>query len=82
MKPVAVEKFEIEKNSMDPTASIFLEHPIDRLKYHIIQTKGRIVKSEFSNDGTAFVVWESKGKQYRAWSSWPDNEYQITWKAL
>jgi hypothetical protein len=82
MKPIAVENFEEERDGMDETASIFMEHPIDRLKFHISHTGGKIVKSEFSTDGLAFVIWESQGKQYRAWSSWPDQDYKIDWKAM
>lgn len=82
MTPVAVERFETERNGLDESASIFVEHPIDRLKYHIGRTGGKIVKSEFSIDGLAFVIWESKGRQYRAWSSWPDQDYKINWKPL
>jgi len=80
MKPKAVEEFELERDTMDQSASISMEHPMDRLKYHIVQTGGRIVKSEFSMDGTAYVIWESQGKKYRAWSSWPDQDYKINWK--
>ena len=82
MKPKAVELFEMERDTMDQSASIALEHPLDRLKHHILQTRGKILRSEFSNDGTAYVIWESQGKQYRAWSSWPDHEYKINWKPL
>lgn len=82
MKPKAVELFEMERDSMNQSESIALEHPMDRLKYHILNTKGKILKSEFSNDGTSYVIWESQGKQYRAWSSWPDHEYKINWKLL
>jgi|GEM_PF-2662268 len=81
-KPKAIEKFEAERESMDQFMSIALEHPIDRLKYHILQTKGKIVKSEFSNDGTAYVIWESLGKQYRAWSVWPDQDGAVNWKPM
>ena len=82
MKPTAVERFENERDTMDQSASISMEHPMDRLKYHILQTQGRIIKSEFSMDGTAYVIWESQGKQYRAWSSWPDQEYAVNWKPV
>jgi len=82
MKPIAVERFEYERDAMDQSASVSMEHPMDRLKYHILQTQGRIIKSEFSMDGTAYVIWESQGKQYRAWSSWPDQDYGVSWKPM
>ncbi|MHB8883083.1 MAG: hypothetical protein ACYC69_16430 [Thermodesulfovibrionales bacterium] len=81
-KPAAVEAYENERDSIDQYASISMEHPIDRLKYYILKTKGKISKSEFSIDGTAYVVWESQGKQYRAWSTWPDQDSKVTWKLL
>lgn len=81
-KPLAVEKFEIEKLTLFEGATFFLEHPIDRLKYHIQQTGGKILKSEFSVDGLASVVWEADGKRYTAWSTWPETDYQIKWKEL
>ncbi len=82
IKPKAVENFETERDTMDQFASISFEHPIDRLKHHILQTRGKIIKSECSFDGTAYVIWEVQGKQYRAWSTWPDNDSNINWKAL
>lgn len=82
IKPKAVENYENERDTMDQFASISFEHPIDRLKHHILQTKGKIVKSECSFDGTAYVIWDSQGKQYRAWCTWPDNDSTINWKAL
>ncbi len=80
--PRAIEKFEQEKSSSFEGASFFLDHPVDRLKYHITSTGGKIVKSEFSANGFAYVIWESDGKQYNAWSTWPDQTYQISWKAM
>ena len=81
-KPKAVENFENERDTMDQFASIALEHPLDRLKHHIRQTHGNILKSEFSVDGTAYVIWESQGSTYRAWSSWPEQDYNISWKQM
>ena len=81
-KPKAVESFEKERDTVDQWASIAMEHPLERLKHHIMETKGKILQSVFSADGTAYVVWESQGKQYRAWSSWPDQDYRIDWKAM
>lgn len=80
--PKAIEGFEQEKRTMDESMSAFFEHPIDRLKYHIKQTGGKILKSEFSIDGRAYVTWQGEGKEYRAWSTWPDQGYQINWKPL
>ena len=82
MKPKAIECFEAERGAADDSASMFLEHPLDRLKYHIKHTGGRIIKSEFSVDGLAYVIWECEAKQFRAWSSWPGPEYKINWKPL
>jgi len=82
VKPRAVEFFESEREVADESSSMFLEHPLDRLKYHIKHTGGRIVKSEFSVDGFAYVTWESDGVQYQAWSSWPGPDYSISWKLL
>ena len=82
VKPKAVEDFENEVLSADESATVFMEHPLDRLKYHILRRGGKILKSEFSIDGTAYVIWESERKQYRAWSSWPDQEYRINWATL
>lgn len=82
MTPRAVECFEDERNAADDSASMFLEHPLDRLKYHIMHTGGKIIKSEFSVDGIAYVTWECEGRQYRAWSSWPGPDYSINWKPL
>lgn len=82
IKPKAVEDFEMEKAMSYEGASIFMEHPIERLKYHIIHSAGKILKSEFSVDGVAYVTWECNKRQYRAWSSWPDEEYRIYWKPL
>ncbi len=82
MRPAAVESFEHERNTTDETESISLEHPIDRLKYHIARNGGKILKSEFSPDGVAFVYWEEGGQQFRAWTSWPDADYKINWKAV
>lgn len=81
-KPKAVISFDAERDQMDETASMFLEHPIDRLKYHIGRTGGKILKSEFSHDGLAYVTWQCNGRQYRAWSLWPDAEYKVNWKPL
>lgn len=81
-KPKAVESFDIEKDGSDEAASMYMEHPIDRLKYHIMLTKGKIIKSEFSVDGLAYVIWEAEGRQYRAWSSWPDADYKVDWKLV
>jgi hypothetical protein len=79
LRPKAVEDFELEILSADETATTFMEHPLDRLKYYILRNNGKILKSEFSIDGGAYVIWESEGKQYRAWSAWPDQEYKINW---
>ncbi len=81
-KPIAIENYETERDSMDQFSSISFEHPIERLKHHIHQTKGKMLKSECSFDGTAYVIWESQGKQYRAWCTWPDNDTTINWKAV
>jgi hypothetical protein len=81
-KPKAVEYFEEERSTADESASMFLEHPLDRLKYHITHTGGKIIKSEFSVDGLAYVIWECDGRRYRAWSSWPGPDYTISWKTL
>lgn len=82
IKPNAVEGFEKERLSVFDTSSVLFEHPIERLKYHIGRTGGKIIKSEFSPDGIAFVIWESEGRQYRAWSTWPGQGYEVHWKAL
>lgn len=81
-KPKAVESFDKERLSVFDSSSALFEHPIDRLKYHIGLTGGKILKSEFSPDGLAYVIWESDGKQYRAWSSWPGQGYEVQWKSL
>jgi len=81
-KPTAVERFETEKANTDETASMFMEHPLDRLKYHIVQSGGKIVKSEFSVDGMAFVIWEGQGSRYRAWSNWPADDYKVEWTSV
>lgn len=81
-KPEAILNFEQEKQVAFKGGSFFFEHPIERLKYHITQTGGKVLKSELSIDGLAYVAWESDGSQFRAWSSWPDGDYEITWKHL
>ncbi|GAB4482802.1 MAG: hypothetical protein OHK006_02030 [Thermodesulfovibrionales bacterium] len=80
--PKAVASFEQEKQTAFKGGSFFFEHPVERLKYHIMQTGGKVTKSELSIDGLAYVAWESDGRQYRAWSSWPDGDYEISWKLL
>jgi len=80
--PRAIDSFEHERESSFDGATFFLDHPIDRLKYHIVQTGGKIIKSEFSADGLAYVIWESDGSQFRAWSTWPDVNYEINWKPM
>ncbi len=79
-KPRAVENFEQEILYAGENSSVFLEHPVERLKYHIMNTGGKILKSEYSIDGIAEVLWESDGKKFRAWSTWPGKEYKIHWK--
>ncbi|MBI4690439.1 MAG: hypothetical protein HY754_09275 [Nitrospirae bacterium] len=78
-KPKAIESFDRERVSVYES-SAFFEHPIERLKYHIGLTGGKILKSEFSPDGIAYVLWESEGKKYNAWCSWPSNSVHIHWK--
>ncbi len=80
--PKAIERFEEERQTSYDGASFFLDHPVDRLKYHITSTGGKILKSELSADGLAYVIWESHGMRYRAWSSWPDKDYRISWKVV
>jgi len=82
IKPAAINNYENERDNMDQFASIAMEHPLERLKYHIQQTGGKIVKSEFAMDGTAYVVWESSGKKFRAWSTWPDQDSSVNWKQM
>jgi hypothetical protein len=79
-KPKAVENFEQETLYAGENSSVFLEHPVERLKFHIMNTGGKILKSEYSIDGIADVLWEAEGKKYRAWSTWPAEEYKIDWK--
>lgn len=82
IKPKAVEMFEKERLTAFDSSSALFEHPIERLKYHIGRTGGKIIKSEFSADGIAFVIWESEGKQYRGWSTWPGQGYEVHWKTV
>ncbi|MDA8082233.1 MAG: hypothetical protein M0024_01080 [Nitrospiraceae bacterium] len=79
-KPAAIELFEKEQASVDQSASISFEHPMDRLRYHILETHGKILKSEFPVNGISYVIWESQGKKFKAWSSWPEEEYKIHWQ--
>jgi hypothetical protein len=58
MKPKAVELFEMERDTMDQSASIALEHPMDRLKYHILQTKGKILRCHMGESGQAIPGME------------------------
>ena len=83
IKPRAIESYDEEKLAMfDSSSAVLFDHPIDRLKYHIGLTGGRIIKSEFSPDGSAFVIWEGEGKQYRAWNFGIGQGSEIHWKAL
>lgn len=77
--PKAIESFEMEKNSAFEGSSIFFDAPIERLKYHIMQTKGKIVKSEAADDGMLSVIWEAEGKRYMAWCYWPSVNYEVRW---
>ncbi len=79
-KPKAIESYEKEK--LSEVDSAFFEHPIERLKYHIGRTGGKIIKSEFAPDGVAYVIWESDGNKYNAWCSWPGHNPQIQWKVI
>ncbi len=81
-KPKAVEHFEKEALYADETSSVFMEHPVERLKFHIMNSCGKILKSEYSIDGTAEVLWEADGRKFRAWGTWPGEEYRISWKAV
>ena len=81
-KPKAIEHFEQETRYADETASVFMEHPVERLKFHIMNGGGKIIKSEYAIDGTAEVLWESDGRKFRAWGTWPGGEYRVSWKAV
>lgn len=48
---------------MDHFTSISFDHPIESFKHHILQTKGKIIKSKCSFDGSAYVIWESQAKK-------------------
>ena len=79
-KPAAITRFEKEALAAFDTGSFMLEHPIERLKYHIETSGGKVIDSQFEPDGTAMVVWLWEGVRYRAWSTWPGVEYKVNWK--
>ena len=81
-KPEAITKFEEEALAAFDTGSFSLEHPIDRLIYHIESSGGRVIDSHSDIDGKAMVTWESKGVSYSAWSTWPGDVYKVDWKKV
>jgi hypothetical protein len=81
-KPAAIAKFEAEALAAFDTGSFILEHPIERLVYHIESSGGQLIESHFDIDGSAMVVWESGGVKYSAWSTWPGGEYKVDWKKV
>jgi hypothetical protein len=81
-KPTAITRFEAEALSAFDTGSFILEHPIERLIYHIESSGGRVIDSHFDTDGKAMVTWESKDATYRAWSTWPGEHYKVDWKKV
>lgn len=74
--------FEEEALEAFNTGSFALEHPIDRLIYHIESSGGHVLNSNFDTDGKAMVTWESDGVRYSAWSTWPGDEYKVDWKKV
>jgi len=81
-KPAAIIRFEEEALAAFDTGSFTLEHPVDRLIYHIESSGGRVIDSHFDIDGKAMVVWEGDGVRYSAWSTWPGDKYKVRWKKV
>ena len=81
-KPVAIELFNSEIAYSDETSSILFEHPVERLKMHILTANGKILRFELNVDGSGRVEWEEGGEKYAAWSIWPDARYKVDWKRL
>jgi len=57
-----------------------LEHPVERLKYHIENTGGTVQEMQCSSDGFGFIKWSEGNVKYSAVAKWPDEVYRATWK--
>lgn len=79
-KPKAIESFEEESLAIFGGGSFMLEHPIERLKYHIEKTGGTAHEMQCSPDGFGFIKWSEAGVKYSALSKWPDEQYRAIWK--
>lgn len=79
-KPQAVENFETEGLSVFEGGSFILEHPVERLKYHIEKTGGSVHEMQCSPDGFGFIKWKEKGVFFSAIAKWPDDSYRLSWK--
>ncbi|GAB4485255.1 MAG: hypothetical protein OHK006_11090 [Thermodesulfovibrionales bacterium] len=79
-RPKAIESFDKESLSIFGGGSFMLEHPIERLKYHIEQTSGSVQEMQCSADGFGFIKWSEGDATYSAVSKWPDEQYRAVWK--
>ena len=79
-KPQAIESFDAEHLSVFEGGSFILEHPIERLKYHIEKTGGVVHEMQCSFDGFGFIKWSDRGAHYSAIAKWPDDSYRVNWK--
>ena len=79
-KPKAMESFDKESLAVFEGGSFMLEHPIERLRYHIEKTGGKMQEMTCSPDGFGFIKWNEGGLQYSAVARWPDEVYRATWK--
>ena len=79
-KPSAIESFETEGLAVLEGGSFLLEHPVERLKYHIEKTGGNVIEMQCSSDGFGFIKWIDSSIKHSAVAKCPDDTYRATWK--
>ena len=79
-KPKAIESFETESLAVFDGGSFILEHPIERIKYHVEKTGGSVLEMQCSPDGFGIIKWSDGKVKYSAIAKWPDDVYRATWK--
>lgn len=79
-EPKAVKSFEEESLSVFEGSSFMLEHPVERLKFHIEKTGGVVREMQCSTDGFGFIKWSEDGVDFGAVAKWPDESYRVDWK--
>ncbi len=81
-KPRAIESLEKENLSAFEGSSFILEHPIERLKYHVEKTGGIVNEMESAFDGYGLLTWSEGGSTFSATAKWPDEFYRVNWKRI